>query len=484
VNATSYRTRLRRLAAYVIAVAIMGLPALWNHFPLMFDDVGGYLERWPTGSLGLGRSTAYGLLLWVTRWGAFVPVILLQALVTTFVVDRMIRIFASGGPALVKPGLPAKSESANFDSSPWPLPWVIALLALASGVAFFVSKVIPDAWAAPAVLAEHLLAWHGEDLGKRERATMAGIVAFAGASHLATFGVLAGLTVLNAIAWLARRRLRVAPTGTVFASAAVWSGLLLLLCVNVIVAGRFTLTPGGGVFLLGRMVEDGMASEILREECPHADWQLCAFQKALPDYSEAFIFDNDSPLQRIGGEDDPRVRSEITSIITHSLMRHPIEHLERAFVLTARQFVDVGTGDAMEPLMAQHTRWILTRYAPQLVPGFDAAHQQTEAIDLSPWSDSVVVPISIVASFSLPVLGVLLWRSGRRLGAMLPAMIFMALVGNAIICGVMIGSDDRYQARLAWIATLTVGLWVQAWARGKHSSRIGAGVIEEPGLPS
>jgi hypothetical protein len=457
-------------------MALTCIPAVWNHFPLMFDDVGGYLERWPTGSLGHGRSTVYGLLLWVTRWGAFVPVILIQALVTTFVVDRMIRIFTPRGPALVKLSSLWSSESANSRASTWLLPCVIAVLGLTSGVALFISKVIPDAWAAPAVLAEHLLAWHREELGKRERAAMASVVAFAGASHMATFGVLAGLSALDAIAWLARRRLRVAPTGVVFASAAVWSGLLLLLCVNVIVAGRFALTPGGEVYLLGRMVEDGMAGEILREECPRTDWQLCAFQEALPDNAEAFIFDHESPLQKIGGENDPRVRSEIISIITRSLVRHPIRHLKQAVALTARQLVDVGTGDAMEPLMAQHVRWTLTLYAPQLVPGFDAAHQQVESIDLGPWSDWIVVPVSIVASFTLPVLAVLLWRNGRRREAMLPAMMFIALLGNAAICGVTIGSDDRYQARLAWIATLTVGLRVRAWVRGEHSSGIGAGV--------
>jgi len=457
-------------------MALMCLPAVWNRFPLMFDDVGGYLERWPTGSLGHGRSTVYGLLLWATRWDAFVPVILMQALVTTFVVDQMIKLFAPRGPAIVNLSSPRRSESASSDASTWLLPCVIAILALTSGVAMSASKVIPDAWAAPAVLSEHLLAWYRDDLGKRERAVMAGIVAFAGATHMATFGVLAGLSALDAIAWLARRRLRVAPTGIIFASTAVWSGLLLLLCVNVVVAGRFALTPGGEVYLLGRMVEDGMAGEILREECPRTDWQLCAFRKALPDNAEAFIFDHESPLQKIGGENDPGVRSEIISIITRSFTRHPIEHFQQAIALTARQFVDVGTGGAMEPLIAQHVRWTLTLYAPQLVQGFDVARQQTESIDLSPWSDWIVVPISIITSFILPVFAVLLWRSGRRDEAVLPAMMFMALLGNAVICGVTIGSDDRYQARLAWIATLTVGLRVQAWARGEHSSRIGAGV--------
>jgi hypothetical protein len=450
---------------------------LWNGFPLMFDDVGGYLERWPTGTLGQGRSTVYGLLLWITRWGSFVPIILLQALVTTFVVGCAIRVFAQrAGPALTKPRLTQNAERANPNPSAWLLAAVIAAMSVSSGVGLFVSKVIPDAWAAPAVLAEHLLAWHGGDLGKRERAAMAGILAFAGASHMATFGVLAGLSVLYVIAWLARKRLRLVPTGIVFASAAVWSGLLLLLCVNVIVAGRFALTPGGEVFLLGRMVEDRMASEILHEECPRSDWQLCAYRDALPDYAEAFIFDGQSPLQKIGGASDPRARSEIISIITRSIVRHPIEHLERAVSLTALQFVDVGIGDAMEPLMVQHARWTLTRYAPQLVRGFDSARQQTESIDLSPWSDWIVAPISIVASFTLVVLAVSLWRGDRRHEAMLPAMMFMALVGNAAICGVTIGSSDRYQARLAWIATLTVGLRAQGWGRQDYTREMSAGV--------
>ena len=136
-----HQTIVRDAAAYVVAVVLLCLPAFWNGFPLMFDDVGGYLERWPTGTLGLGRSTVYGLLLWSTRSAAFIPVIVLQALVTTFVVDRAIRVF-------VGPGRPR-----------WLLPSVIAAIATTSGVALFVSKVIPDAWAAPGVLALDL-AWH------------------------------------------------------------------------------------------------------------------------------------------------------------------------------------------------------------------------------------------------------------------------------------------------------------------------------------
>jgi hypothetical protein len=450
-------------AAHAVAVVLLCLPALWNGFPLMFDDVGGYLERWPTASLGLGRSTIYGLLLWITQPVSFFPLIVLQALVTTFVVDRAIKVLADPTPP------------------PWLLPAVMAAIAATSGVAFFVSRAIPDAWAAPGVLALHLLAWHAESFSKSERAALAAIVAVAGAGHMATFGVLAGLSILYGIAWLARRKLDVAPTGTGVAVAAAWSGLLLLLVGNVIVAGRFSLPSEGDVFLLGRMVENGMVGEILGEECPRPDWQLCDHRDALPPDQEAFIFDGDGPFQKIGGANDPRARREVGSIIVRSLVRHPLAHLTDAIALTASQFVDLGTGGAMEPLFSWHTRWVMTRFTPALLPGFDAARQQTDAIDLGDWSDWVVVPLSITTSFALPVFAVLLWRSGRRRAAMLPALLFLALAGNAAICGIVSSPQDRYQARLAWLATFACGLAARALARPRETADLSGAVVSAPG---
>lgn len=441
------RSAARSTAAYAVAIVLLLLPALWNGFPLMFDDVGGYLERWPSGSLSIGRSTSYGLLLWITQSASFFPILVLQALVTTFVVDCALKVWVVPAPPR------------------WLLPAVIAAIAVASGAAMFVSKTIPDAWAAPAVLALHLLVWHTGSLATWQRAALAAIIAFAGASHMATFGVLAGLSILTMIAWLVRRRFGLAPIRPGVAIVAVWSGLLLSLIGNGIVTGHPALKMEGDIFLLGRMVEDGMAADILAEECPRPDWQLCLYRDALPPYQEAFIFYADSPLQKIGGAYDPRARKEIAAIIATSLKRHPFAHAARAIALTATQFVDVGTDDTMAPLWEGHTRWILGQYTPTLVPDFDAARQQTGTIDLSLWSNWIVVPLSLIASFALPVFAVLLWRRGRRRAAMLPALLFLALLGNAAICGAVTRSSNRYQARLAWLAELAVGLSVQILAQ-------------------
>ena len=182
----------------------------------------------------------------------------------------------------------------------------VAAIAATSGVALYVCKPIPDAWAAPAVLALHLLVSHSPSLAKWEHAALAVIIVFAGAAHMATFGVLAGLSVLCALAWLARRCLGLAPRIDV-AIMAVWSGPLLLLVGNIMVAGQLTLGSDGEIFLFARMVEDGMAADILAEECPRVDWQLCRYRDALRTFwnggGESAV-----PLQEIARRQEDRRR--------------------------------------------------------------------------------------------------------------------------------------------------------------------------------
>jgi hypothetical protein len=52
--------------------------------------------------------------------------------------------------------------------------------------------------------------------------------------------------------------------------------------------------------------------------------------------------------------------------------------------------------------------------------------------------------------------GYALWRRRFDDIALLAATVSFALLGNALICGVISGPHDRYGARIAWIATFTV----------------------------
>jgi hypothetical protein len=436
-----------QLAASGLAVALLSLPALWNGLPLVYDDVGGYLERWPTHSLGLGRSVPYGLLLWVTAPAFWVPVVILQAAVTVFVIDRCLMVF-------------------GVRRSPWIVPVAVALIAATSGAAFFVSQVIPDAWAAPGVLALHLLACHADALSRRDRVALAAIVAFAGAAHMAILAVLGGLTLVYALAWIVGERLRVAVPGLAGAIAAVGAGVALLLSADLAVTGRLAPTPGGDVILFGRLVQTGAVGKILARECPRDDWRLCAFRAELPALVEDFLWSENSPLARIGGWDDAAAKREMASIIRRSVVDDPIGHVAEAMALTARQFVTLDITHVMGRVGSWALRSTLEQHAPWLVQPFDNSRQQSGAVDLAVWSSWIVTPVSIVGSFSLPIVAFVFWRRGKRRAALLPAMVFVALVGNAFVCGVISGPSDRYQARLVWLAPLAAGVAVLGGARG------------------
>lgn len=427
------RAVLSPALAYGLAVALLCWPAIWNGFPLVHDDVGGYLARWPAGSLEDGRSVAYGLLLWITRTDQWIPAVVLQSVVTVWSIDRAMKMF-------------------ELRRSPWTVALGVALISLTSGAAFFVSRVMPDAWAAPAVLSLYLLAWQWDRLTGIERSLLAAIVIFAGASHMATLAVLAALSLVQAALWPFAARTRVGPAGILFAAGAAWFGLVALVAVDDAVAGRFAVTPGGQVFLFGRLVESGRIGQSLAEQCPRPDWQLCDFKNELPSTADYLLWGADSPLYRIGGWDDPRAKREISSIIAYSVRAHPLDHLTDAIVLAARQLVAVGLDELTMRNSSPRAAQVVDRYAPWMARAFNANRQQRGDFDVTRMSAWIVTPVSIAGLCGLPVVAVLLWRRGNYRGAMLPAILLLALVINAAVCGIFSGPIARYQARLAWLA--------------------------------
>jgi hypothetical protein len=49
------RDRARWALASLIAVAVLSAPAIWNRFPLLQWDTGGYIARWYENSLVISR---------------------------------------------------------------------------------------------------------------------------------------------------------------------------------------------------------------------------------------------------------------------------------------------------------------------------------------------------------------------------------------------------------------------------------------------
>jgi hypothetical protein len=142
-------------------------------------------------------------------------------------------------------------------------------------------------------------------------------------------------------------------------------------------------------------------------------------------------------------------------IAIHSLAEYPLWQAKAALIAAAHQLILVATGEnTSRPL--PHTHGIIARYLPQQLKLMRAARQQSGYIAFGP-INLVHVPIALGSILIVFVIFVnAMWRGLCDDFTLLAATVSLALLGNAIVCGVISGPHDRYGSRLVWIATLAV----------------------------
>src|SRR5215472_5779672 len=113
--------------------------ALWNRFPLVFYDTGGYLAEGLEGAFLPERSPVYSLLLYLTGGGTSLwPIVILHAAMTAYLV-----------------ALTARAEVERLSLGQ--LMATGAILMLATGIGWYVGQVEPDCMTALVVLGAYLL---------------------------------------------------------------------------------------------------------------------------------------------------------------------------------------------------------------------------------------------------------------------------------------------------------------------------------------
>ena len=88
-------------AAWIAAVVIplfLVAPALWNGYPLLQWDTGGYLARWYEGYLVPSRSTVFGLYLHYGEGSGFWLDLGIQTLATFWILQLTLRVLGLAQP--------------------------------------------------------------------------------------------------------------------------------------------------------------------------------------------------------------------------------------------------------------------------------------------------------------------------------------------------------------------------------------------------
>ena len=443
-------SRAQWALAVLAAFAVLLAPALWNGYPLLQYDTGGYLARPFEGYLVPSRSAPYGLFLAATWKFDFWPAIVVQAAATIWILALALRVNGFGGRPFLLLGL-------------------IALLSLTTSLALIASTLLTDIFAGLGLLALYLVIVKGGMLSWRERAALVAFTGFCGSTHTATIAVLFALAAaLLLVLWFARAL----PAGSLRRGAlALVLGVLMTFAANFAVSGRAAWTPGGYGIVFGRLLQDGLVTRYLDEHCPDPALKLCPYRDRLPDSADAFLWGDGvfNTLGRFAG-----MNEEMRAIVLGSLRDHPWLNVKAAAIASARQLVYVASGEGVLNII-WHTYGIIERYTPSAVPGMRAARQQR-----GEWSfetiNMVHIPAALISVALLPVFVGLALRN-RRFGDLdwLAVTILLALLANAAICGVLSNPHNRYGARLAWAATIAAALLLPR----QLSRRSGSALIRE-----
>jgi hypothetical protein len=424
-----------RIGAAVASTLLLLAPAIWNRFPLLQYDTGGYFVRWYEGYLVPSRSTVFGLYLNILARPDFWPVIVLQAALTVWVLALLLRALGFGGRPFVLLGFVAALCGLTT------LPWLTSIL-------------LTDIFAGLAVLAVHLLIFSADALRRWEKNALLALVAFAAATHSATFAVILGLIAAAALAWW---WFRLGAVGGILRSAvALALGAVLLLGANYAVAGKLAWTPGGLALSFGRMLQDGIVNRYLADHCREERLKLCAHRNELPSDADVFFWSGKgsvfNKLGRFAGLGD-----EMSKIVLGSLQDYPGLQLEMALAATAHQLTRVATGEGVVDSI-WHTYWAIDKFAPASSAAMHAARQQHGEIGLAA-INRIHQPVAFAAMLLLLATVVLGRRRDRYAGfGLLAATTTAALFANAFVCGVLSNPHDRYGARLVWLAPLAVML--------------------------
>jgi hypothetical protein len=228
-----------------------------------------------------------------------------------------------------------------------------------------------------------------------------------------------------------------------------------LLAANFATSGRIAWTPGGTAIPFGRMLQDGIVARYLAEHCPDRRLPLlCAHRNELPRNADAFfwgqgVFDRLGRFRALDGE--------MHTVVIESLRAYPALQAQTALTATGRQLSRVRTGEGVVNTV-WHTYAIIERYVPSVVADMRAARQQVSGIHFH-LINRIHVPVALAAMLLLLPM---LMLGGRRESfadlSRLSATTAMALLANAVVCGVLSNPHDRYGARLAWLAPLIVTL--------------------------
>lgn len=313
-------------------IAVSGYVLLWvaivNGYPVFYFDSQGYLKISFTLGQSIHHALGYSFFIRLVNLGSSPWLIVIaQSVITVFILHSVFML-------VIRERGSAGCESLIFLG-------MVVFLAFGTTLPWFVGQIMPDAFTGLALLSLFLLLYDSEMSLERTVPTCIVFCISIGThiTHLlAITFLLAAILIFRAFRrfrefWPAR------PTRSIVA---------FVIMPMIAVAGLtglsnwragygFALSPGKSAFLLGRLIESGLAADYLQQKCKTENLTPCKYLHDMPKTTIEFLWGDHPLLKEMGGWNG--AQSEAGKIVKGTILFNPVGFAKECVKQTLRQFV-------------------------------------------------------------------------------------------------------------------------------------------------
>jgi hypothetical protein len=425
----------------ILSILLLIYPALNNGYPLLYSDSATYIVSGHDNLVPIDRPIFYGLFVWNTSMSySLWIVVLLQSILVVGVVYYTYSLFVRT----------KKSMYYSF--------LTILILSLFTGLPNYVCQIMPDLFSGIMIWLI-VLFYFTQKLSSR---IILGIgTLFCAVVHNSNLITLFILVFLLLLISLISRNKALIYRSVALMTLAVFSWLFVP-SVNYLFQHEWFISKSGNVFLMGRLIDTGIAKDFLDDECQNSNYELCLFKDSLPQHSWDFYWNGDSPLYygdcgKSGWGNCWVVKSNEYGEIIYRILTTPkylFKFIKISISDSFKQFFyfdmihfaklekDVGLDAVIKQYMGDHDM-LLT------------AKQLNESL--------FYTTRNLIQKFfvGLSALFIIVWVAyhsikGRikRNVLMLLCIVLLGLLINAIVCSTFSCVECRFQGRVIWLMPL------------------------------
>lgn len=438
---------LKTILLLGIGTFILSIIGLYNGYPLVYSDTGTYIYSGFDMFVPFDRPITYGLFLrfFSFKYSTWL-VILFQNLLTAFVVLESLKVFFNDYANLKKVFLS-----------------ILFFLVVFTGIGWYSNQLMPDFFAPLTIISIFTLITR-KKIPLLSKIILITILLYSLVSHFSHLMIGLALVILSiGFKLLLKERLKEFSLKRIlFIGTLVLSSWLILPGINYLVEKEFTLSKGSHVFLIGHLVDTGILSEFLKDNCSKPEFEnckLCKYKDNLPVDAASFIWSGDI-LEKTGGWENSK--SEYTKIITATLKqpKYLFANLYKSFSYGLIQLShnEIGHGLSAYNEGSAPYGQIHWRFHNELNNYLNSKQNKWKGINLN--LDVLNNCHLIVILFSLFIV-LLLFSSSIHLKCNSNTIVFLVFVLISIILNSFITAGlnspyGRLQTRVVWLLPMSI----------------------------